>query len=93
LKINQFLDVKGNSFPQLTDHDWMHDFAFCVDITQYVVYELNNNFHGMNQLINIMSAKIKTFDCKLQLWELQLQSSNMAHFPTLGMEKPTETKK
>jgi hypothetical protein len=25
LKINAFLDVRGNSFRQLTDHDWLHD--------------------------------------------------------------------
>jgi hypothetical protein len=35
LEINLFLHMKGKLFPQLTDHDWMCDFAFCVDITQY----------------------------------------------------------
>jgi hypothetical protein len=40
-----------------------------------------------------MFAKIKAFESKLRLWELQLRSNNMAHFPTLRTEKPTKTKK
>jgi hypothetical protein len=50
LEINLFLHMKGKSFPQITDHDWMYDFAFCVDITQYL-NELNSNLQGKNQLI------------------------------------------
>jgi hypothetical protein len=38
-------------------------------------------------------AKIKAFESKLRLWELQLRSNIMAHFPTLRTEKPTDTKK
>jgi hypothetical protein len=41
LEINLFLHMKGKSFPQLTDHDWICDFEFCVDITQYLD-ELNS---------------------------------------------------
>jgi hypothetical protein len=36
LEINLFLNMKDKSFPQTTDHDWMCNFAFCVDITQYL---------------------------------------------------------
>jgi hypothetical protein len=50
LEINLFLNTKGKSFPQLTDHDRMCDFAFCVDIAQYL-NELNRNLQGTNQLI------------------------------------------
>jgi hypothetical protein len=50
LEINLFLHMKGKSFPQITDRDWMCNFAFCVDITQYL-YELNSNLQGTNQLI------------------------------------------
>jgi hypothetical protein len=50
LEINLFLHMKGRSFPQITDHDWMCDFAFCVDITQYL-NELDSNLQGTNQLI------------------------------------------
>jgi hypothetical protein len=83
--------MKGKSFSQLTDHDWMCDFAFCVDMKQYL-NELNSNLQGTDQLINEMSAKIKAFESKLRLWELQLRSKNMTHFPTLRTEKPTDTK-
>jgi hypothetical protein len=84
--------MKGKSFPQLTDHDWMCDFAFCVDITQYL-NELNSNLQGTNQLISEMFPKIKALESKLRLWELQLRPNNMAHFPTLITEKPIDTKK
>jgi hypothetical protein len=45
LEMNVFLDMRGKSFPQLTDHDWMCDFALCFDITQYV-NELNSILQG-----------------------------------------------
>jgi hypothetical protein len=50
LEINLFLHVKGKSFPQLPDHDWMCDFAFCINTTQYL-NELNSNLQGTSQLI------------------------------------------
>jgi hypothetical protein len=84
-----FLDMKGNSFPQLTDRDWMHDFAFCIDIAQYL-NELHNSLQGTNQLISKMFAKIKVFKSKLQLWELQLRSNNLAPLPTLRTKKPSD---
>jgi hypothetical protein len=43
--------------------------------------------------MNKMSARKKPFESKLQQWELQLQSNNVAHFPALRTEKPTYTKK
>jgi hypothetical protein len=92
LEINIFLDMKGKSFSQLTEHDWMCNFAFCVDITPYL-NELKSNLQGTNQLINEMFAKIKAFKSKLQLWELQLRSNNTAYFPTLRTEKPIDAKK
>jgi hypothetical protein len=70
----------------------MCNFAFCVDITQYL-NELNSNLQGTHHLTNEMFAEIKAFESKLRLWELQLLSNNMAHFPTLRTEKPTDTKK
>jgi hypothetical protein len=66
LVINLFLGMKGNSFPKFTDHDWVCDFAFSVDIPQYL-NELNSNLRGMNQLINKMFDGIKAFESKLQL--------------------------
>lgn len=47
----------------------------------------------MKQHMNKMSARKKPFESKLQQWELQLQSNNVAHFPALRTEKPTYTKK
>jgi hypothetical protein len=63
--------MKGKSFPQLTDHEWMCNFAFWLGIIQYL-NELNSNLQGTNQRINGMFAKMKAFESKLWLWELQL---------------------
>jgi hypothetical protein len=66
LEVNLFVGMRGSSFPQLTDHDWVCDFAFCVDITQYL-NEPNSNLQGKNQLIKKIFDKIKQFESKLQL--------------------------
>jgi hypothetical protein len=82
--------MKGKSFPQLADRGWMSDFAFFVDITQYL-NELSSYVQGMNQLINDIFSKIKSFEGKVRLWELQLRSNNRPTSPTLRTEKPTDT--
>jgi hypothetical protein len=43
--------------------------------------------------MNKMFGRIKALESKLQRWELQLQSNNVAHFPILRTEKPTYIKK
>jgi hypothetical protein len=40
-----------------------------------------------------MFDKRRTFERKLQLWELQLQSNNKTPFLILKKEKPTDAKK
>jgi hypothetical protein len=64
LEINLFLGMQGKSFSQLTDHYWMCDFAFCVDITQHL-NELNSNLQGTDRLIIEICAKIKAFESVL----------------------------
>lgn len=44
----------------------------------------------MNQFIGEMFAKITAFESKFHLWELQLQSNDKAHFPTVKVKKPTD---
>jgi len=40
-----------------------------------------------------MLAKVKSFETKLQLWKVQLQSNNTTHFPSLQEQKPSSTVK
>jgi hypothetical protein len=40
-----------------------------------------------------MFTKIKIFQIKFRLWELQLWSNNKSHFPPLRKGKPTGSKK
>jgi hypothetical protein len=70
--------MKGKSFPQLSDQDWMCGFVFFTDITQHM-NELNINMQGTRG----------SFDCG----QLQLRSNNMKHFPILSNEKSIYSKK
>jgi hypothetical protein len=56
LEINVFMDMKGKYFLQCTDHDWICDFAFHVDTTQYL-NELISSLERTNHLINKLFAK------------------------------------
>ena len=91
-EIQLFCEMKNNPFPQFNDKDWMCDFAFCVDITQHLNV-LNSNLQGQNKVITEMFDKIKAFESKLRIWNRQLKSNNMVHFPILKKENPSETKK
>jgi len=79
-KLNYFWKWRGN-VPWLCDHNWMCDFAFCIDITQHM-NEMNTNLQGVNHLINetfdTKRAFERSFDCENcncyhtathQLWE------------------------
>jgi len=65
----------------------MLGFAFCTDITQHM------NEQGANDHISEMFDKIKAFERKLPLWELQMQSNHMTYFSILIKEKPTDAEK
>jgi len=52
-----------------------------VDISKHLS-ELNMKLQGPDQLLNVIFAKLKSFETKSQLWKEQLQNSNTIHFPT-----------
>jgi hypothetical protein len=87
-----FQDMKGKTFTRLTNLGWMCDLALFLCIPECLNDQMSN-LQETNQLINQVSTKIKSFEIKVRLWELQLRSNNMAHFPALRTEKPTGTNK
>ena len=59
----------------LSDHDWLLDLAFLVDITQH----LNNlcmKLQGREQLLPELFNAVKAFQSKLNLFQLQLSTGN-----------------
>jgi hypothetical protein len=82
-----FLREKENNFPQFEDPAWLCDLAFLVDITQHL-NELNNHLQGKDVLVPDLLARVKAFEGKLRLWEIQLQQQNCTHFSRLASISP-----
>ncbi len=53
-----------------------------VDITKHLS-ELNVKLQGPNQLLGSLLSNVKSFEAKLKLWQLQLETGNTVTFPTL----------
>jgi len=66
LEIELFMEMRGKLSPQLCDHDWMCDFAFCIDITEHMK-DLDINLQGANTLsIKCLKKQLRSrgsFDC------------------------------
>ncbi|XP_067391997.1 general transcription factor II-I repeat domain-containing protein 2-like [Emydura macquarii macquarii] len=82
-EINQFLKEKDRPLHELSDPLWLADLAFLVDLTEHL-NTLNKNLQGKDQLVPQLHAHMKAFCVKLRLFEAQLRTFNVAHFPTLS---------
>ena len=91
-EVDQFMNNQGNHVVELTDSQWLCDLEFMVDISKHLS-ELNVKLQGPSQLLNSLFAKVKSFEAKLHLWKVQLESNNTAHFPILQEQKPSTTAK
>ncbi len=84
------MEIKGKPVVELSDDKWLCDLAFMVDITK-PLSELNVKLQGPNQLLSSLLSNLKSFEAKLKLWQLQLETGNTVHFPTLQEQKPAMT--
>ncbi|XP_014670819.1 PREDICTED: general transcription factor II-I repeat domain-containing protein 2-like [Priapulus caudatus] len=91
-----FLELMGKSdeFPELSDKNWLSDFAFAVDILSHM-NELNVKLQGKDLFVHDMYTHVKAFISKLTLFSRQIANKSFAHFPTLAMqeEAPRNAKK
>jgi len=55
--------------------------AFIIDITGHLNV-VNLKLQGNQQVVTLLYDVIKAFKAKLRLWEGQLVSGNLTHFPT-----------
>ena len=87
-EIRSFLELMGKSdeFPELSDTDWLCDFAFSVDILSHM-NELNVKLQGKDQFVHDMYTNVTAFKSKLILFSRQMSNKSFTHFPTLAMQK------
>ena len=95
-EINTFLELVGKSdeFPELSDKNWLFDFAFAVDIFSHM-NELSVKLQGKEQFVHGMYTNVTAFKSKLTLFIRKISNKSFDHFPTLAtqVEATQNTKK
>ena len=87
-EIREFCEKKGKDIPELSDEDWMADFAFAVDVTA-LMNELNTKLQGKGLFVHEMHSLVKAFMRKLQFLSSQLESNTLTHMQTLNEVAPS----
>ena len=69
-EISTFLELVGkpDEFPELSDKNWLCDFAFAVDIFSHM-NELNVKLQGKEQFVHGMYTNVTAFKSKLTLFQ------------------------
>ncbi|XP_063735224.1 general transcription factor II-I repeat domain-containing protein 2-like [Eleginops maclovinus] len=85
-EIREFCEKKGKDIPELSDEDWMADFAFAVDVTA-LMNELNTKLQGKGFFVHEMHSLVKVR--KMQFLSSQLESNTLTHMQTLKEVTPS----
>ncbi|XP_063768169.1 general transcription factor II-I repeat domain-containing protein 2-like [Eleginops maclovinus] len=87
-EIREFCERKGKDIPELSDEDWMADFAFAVDVTA-LMNELSTKLQGKGLFVHEMHSLVKAFMRKMQFLSSQLESNTLTHMQTLKEVTPS----
>nr|XP_021321998.1 LOW QUALITY PROTEIN: general transcription factor II-I repeat domain-containing protein 2B-like [Danio rerio] len=79
-EVKAFMEKDGKAVSELSDHKWLMDLAFLVDIT-HKLNILNKMLQGQGQLVSAAYDNVRAFSTKLVLWKSQLSQTNLCHFP------------
>lgn len=81
-EIKLFLDMKSmeHDFPQLNDFSWLSKLMFFTDFSLHL-NELNVKLQGFGKSIDVMFGLIKSFECKLSIFQRDLESKSFKYFP------------
>nr|XP_060638728.1 general transcription factor II-I repeat domain-containing protein 2-like [Anolis sagrei ordinatus] len=84
-EIRTFLETieKADDFLQLSDADWICDFAFAVDILAHV-NDLSVKLQGKGTFAYDIYTHVTAFKSKLALLSTQVLDRSLNHFPTLA---------
>ncbi|XP_068506404.1 general transcription factor II-I repeat domain-containing protein 2-like [Syngnathus scovelli] len=77
-EIREFCEMKGKNIPELSDEDWMADFAFPVDVTA-LMNDLNTKLQGRGLFVHEMHTLVKACMKKMLFLSSQLESNNLTH--------------
>uniref|UniRef100_A0A096MCD0 HAT C-terminal dimerisation domain-containing protein n=1 Tax=Poecilia formosa TaxID=48698 RepID=A0A096MCD0_POEFO len=88
VQIRECCETKGKDISELSDLDWMEDFAFAVDVTA-LMNERNTKLQGKAIFVHEMNSLVKAFMRKIQFLSRQLESNNLTHMQTLKEVTPS----
>ena len=88
-EVQEFLIIKGEDFPQLSDPEWVANLAFLVDITKHL-NKLNLRLQGKDQLVNILFENVLAFEDQLHDMEKEIAIFDFSNFPMLQAFPPSD---
>ena len=83
-EIRQFMNEKGQNYPQLIDACWLTSLMFSIDFTKHFNV-LNKKPQGLGGTTDRMFCDIKTFERKLEVIERDPNSGQLQYFPNLKL--------
>ena len=78
--VKTFLKIKGLSFPELDQPDWVEKLHFMVDMTSHL-NTLNKSLHGKGSTTLQMLEEVLAFERKMTVFAKDVQRGTLLHFP------------